>query len=88
MNPASGSPSIETLNEMVRRIVAEVQPLRVVLFGSAAIGRMGPDSDPDLLVVMPDGVHRRKTAQKIYRTCCSAGRRGCQLGRKRVGYNK
>ena len=73
MNPASGSPSIETLNEMVRRIVAAVQPLRVVLFGSAAIGRMGPDSDLDLLVVMPDGVHRRQTAQKIYRCLSGIG---------------
>jgi UTP:GlnB (protein PII) uridylyltransferase len=28
---------------------------------------MGPHSDLDVLVVMPDGVHRRKTAQEIYR---------------------
>ncbi len=28
---------------------------------------MGPHSDVDLLVVVPDGVHRRKTAQAIYR---------------------
>jgi hypothetical protein len=26
----------------------------------------GPHSDLDLLVVMPDGVHRRRTAQVIY----------------------
>ena len=37
-----------------------------MLFGSAALGDMGPDSDLDVLVVMPDGVHRRKTAQNIY----------------------
>ncbi|MGA1839946.1 MAG: nucleotidyltransferase domain-containing protein [bacterium] len=73
MNHASGSPCVETLNEIVRRIVVAVQPLRVVLFGSAAIGRMGPDSDLDLLVVMPDGVHRRKTAQKIYRSLSGIG---------------
>ena len=51
MNHASVSPSIETLNEMVRRIVEAVQPLKVVLFGSAAIGRMGPDSDLDPFVI-------------------------------------
>ena len=28
---------------------------------------MGPDSDIDVLVVMPDGVHRRQTAQLLYR---------------------
>ncbi|MGA1870423.1 MAG: nucleotidyltransferase domain-containing protein [bacterium] len=73
MNPVSGSPSIETLNEMVRRIVAAVHPLRLVLFGSAAIARMGPNSDLDLLVVMPDGVHRRQTSQKIYRSLSGIG---------------
>ena len=28
---------------------------------------MGPDSDIDLMVVMPEGTHRRHTAQKLYR---------------------
>jgi hypothetical protein len=28
---------------------------------------MGSHSDVDLLVVMPDGVHRRHTAQHLYR---------------------
>ncbi len=28
---------------------------------------MGPDSDLDVLVVMPKGTHRRKTAQHLYR---------------------
>lgn len=27
---------------------------------------MGPDSDLDILVVMPDGTHRRRTATEIY----------------------
>jgi len=63
----------DILNEIVKRIVEEVRPVRVVLFGSAAIGRMGPDSDLDLLVVMPDGAHRRQTAQKIYRSLSGIG---------------
>jgi len=29
---------------------------------------MGPDSDLDVLVVMPDGVHRRDTATVVYRS--------------------
>jgi uncharacterized protein len=59
--------SQEILDDIVQRIVGAVQPTRILLFGSAAQGRMGPDSDVDLLVVMPDGIHRRRTAQDIYR---------------------
>jgi predicted nucleotidyltransferase len=43
-----------------------VHPLRIVLFGSAARGEMRPDSDIDVLIVMPDDVHRRRTAQDIH----------------------
>jgi predicted nucleotidyltransferase len=56
----------EVLNEIVDHIVQAVRPQRIVLFGSAATGRMGPDSDFDLLVIMPNGIHRRRTAQAIY----------------------
>ncbi len=38
---------------MVRRIVAEFNPDRIILFGSHARGQARPDSDVDLLVVMP-----------------------------------
>ena len=38
---------------MVRRIVAEFDPDKIILFGSHARGQAGPDSDVDLLVVMP-----------------------------------
>ena len=61
------------LDDLVRRIVAAVHPLRIILFGSAARGKMGPNSDLDVLVVMPDGVHRRKTAQYIYRQMMGFG---------------
>ena len=60
-------PDPQTIDELVRRIVEAVHPQRVVLFGSAARGEMGPNSDLDVLVIMPDGTHRRKTAQEIYR---------------------
>jgi predicted nucleotidyltransferase len=46
---------------MVRRIVAMFNPERVILFGSHARGDAGPDSDVDLLVVMPvEGSKREK----------------------------
>jgi len=57
----------QIINHLVKRIIEEVHPLRIILFGSAATGEIGPDSDVDLLIVMPDGVHRRRTAQLLYR---------------------
>jgi predicted nucleotidyltransferase len=61
------APDPARLNDLVRRILAVVQPRRIVLFGSAARGEMHPGSDLDVLVVMPDGVHRGRTAEAIYR---------------------
>lgn len=63
----------EVLAEAVRRIVEAVQPRKIILFGSAVRGEMGPDSDMDFLVVIPSGGHRRKTAQKIYRHLIGMG---------------
>ncbi|MCY3699543.1 MAG: nucleotidyltransferase domain-containing protein [Gemmatimonadetes bacterium] len=40
-----------TLDEIIRRIVAASRPEKVILFGSAARGEMGPHSDVDLLVI-------------------------------------
>ena len=42
------------LSEIVQRIVALYRPERVYLFGSTARGDAGPDSDYDLLVIVPD----------------------------------
>jgi predicted nucleotidyltransferase len=56
----------DTLSRLVAKIVETVHPRRIILFGSAARGQMGRHSDVDLLVVMPDGIHRRRTAQAIY----------------------
>jgi uncharacterized protein len=53
------------LDEVVRRVVAVARPDRIVLFGSAARGTMGPDSDIDLLVIKSDVPHRRRLAQQI-----------------------
>lgn len=43
-----------SLDEIVRRLVLAYQPERVYLFGSHARGDAGPDSDLDLLVIVPD----------------------------------
>jgi predicted nucleotidyltransferase len=55
------------LDDLVRRILEGVQPQRIILFGSAARGDMRPDSNIDILVVVPDGTPRSQTAQTIYR---------------------
>jgi len=60
-------PDTKILDDLVRRILAVVQPRQIILFGSAARGDMRPDSDLDILVVVPDGTPRRQTAQIIYR---------------------
>lgn len=57
----------QALEDLVQRIVQEIAPLSIVLFGSAAKNSMNDDSDIDLLVVMPEGTHRRKTAQLLYK---------------------
>jgi len=49
----------------VLRIVERFDPQRIILFGSAARGDAGPDSDVDLLVVMPVEGSRREKAVEI-----------------------
>lgn len=44
----------QLLGEVVRRLVEAYRPDRVYLFGSRARGDSGPDSDYDVLVVVPD----------------------------------
>ncbi len=45
-----------TLVEITRRLVETYRPQRIYLFGSRARGTAGPESDYDLLVVVPDDV--------------------------------
>ncbi len=59
------TPTSREVKEIVDIIVETIHPLRVLVFGSVARGTTGPDSDVDLLVVVPNGSHRRKTGQEI-----------------------
>ena len=61
------------LDEIIRRVVAIAQPDQIILFGSAARGQMGPDSDVDLLVVKSGVPHRRRLAQAIHRNLFGIG---------------
>lgn len=60
------------LDEIVRRIVEVAAPEKIILFGSAARGQMGPHSDVDLLVIKA-GAHRRRLTQEIYRGLLGVG---------------
>ena len=66
--PAADDPA---LAEAVRRLVEAYQPECVYLFGSMARGDAGPDSDYDLLVVVPDDAlperHRNRLAYEALR---------------------
>ncbi len=55
------------MNKLIEGVKAVCAPRKIILFGSAARGDMGPNSDIDVLVVVADGTHRRETAQAIYR---------------------
>lgn len=44
----------EIIAEVTRRLVDYFHPERIYLFGSAARGEFGPDSDLDFCVVLPD----------------------------------
>ena len=63
----------DAIKYLVDRIVEAVDPIRVVLFGSAARGEMGPESDIDVLVVVDESRHRRHTAQQLYRSVRGVG---------------
>jgi len=64
--------SDEILQEIVRRIVAAVQPEKIILFGSVAREEMGPDSDLDFLVIK-SCKNRRETVRKIRRRLIGIG---------------
>lgn len=57
----------EKLQEIVQRIVEVADPLKIVLFGSAARGDMSRDSDADFLVIVKPGVQRLELAQRIHK---------------------
>jgi predicted nucleotidyltransferase len=57
----------ELLKLILDRIVAGFAPLKVILFGSRARSRADPDSDVDLLVVLPQAPSTRAAAVGIRR---------------------
>lgn len=63
-----------TLAELLRRLEAAYRPQRVYLFGSRARGEAGPDSDYDLLLVVPDDAPpERRRARLAYEVLRGTG---------------
>ena len=62
----------EILEDIINRIVETVRPEKIILFGSAARGEMGPNSDVDLLIIRKGG-HSRKLVGQIYRKLHGVG---------------
>ena len=52
VSPVGFPPVAETLPSAIERIISELKPEKIILFGSYAYGTPTPDSDVDLLVVM------------------------------------
>lgn len=60
------------LDDIIRRVVEVARPERIILFGSAARGEMGPHSDVDILVVK-EGAHRGRLTGRIYENLHGVG---------------
>jgi predicted nucleotidyltransferase len=63
----------DVLADIIARVAAACRPEKIVLFGSAARGQMGPDSDVDLLVVKGGKFRRGSVTTAIYRHLRGAG---------------
>jgi predicted nucleotidyltransferase len=57
------------IQDFVERVAERFRPLRVILFGSHAYGNPSPESDVDLLVVMPHRGPSAKVASRIRLAC-------------------
>jgi uncharacterized protein len=55
-----------TLDEIIGRVVETTRPDRIILFGSAARGKMGPHSDVDLLVVKSGRYDASRLTGRVY----------------------
>ena len=65
---------VERLNQILERLVSAYEPERIYLFGSKARGDAGPDSDFDLLLVVPDGAEpERRRSRLAYVTLRGTG---------------
>jgi len=63
----------QAIREITRRLVDYYHPQRIYLFGSAARGDGGPDSDLDFCVVLPDDAPLALYRPGVYRALWDVG---------------
>jgi predicted nucleotidyltransferase len=56
----------QTLKDIIARVIAAARPQKIILFGSAARGTMGANSDVDLLVIKGGRFDRGRLTERIY----------------------
>lgn len=62
--------SLSDIQALAERIAREFHPEKIILFGSHARGEAQPDSDVDLLVIMPrNGKEHHEQAAEIHLKC-------------------
>lgn len=64
----------KTLREIIHRIVDTADPERIILFGSAVRGSMGPRSDIDLLIIKSGSYNPREIAGRICQNLYGTGK--------------
>ena len=68
------APSDPALAEVVHRLIEAYRPERIYLFGSVARGEAGPDSDYDLMVIVPDDAPPERLRSRLaYRALRGTG---------------
>jgi predicted nucleotidyltransferase len=58
----------QAIEVIVQRVVSGFDPDRIILFGSQARGDARPDSDVDILVVLPSCENRKAATVSIMKT--------------------
>ena len=60
----------EQINKVVKTIIEDYKPIKIILFGSYAYGHPTKDSDLDLLIIKDDdvpGIQRNRRVRNILR---------------------
>jgi len=60
---------VAALARIVRLLIEAYEPDRIYLFGSKARGDQGPDSDFDLLVIVPDSASAERRRSRLAYEC-------------------
>ena len=66
------------LAEIVSNLVEAYEPLTIYLFGSKARGEAGPDSDYDLMVIVPDDATPERRRSRLAYERLSGYRQSCR----------